>query len=487
MLQKYLQTQNIVLPVFVIGIIVNVFNVIACEIFISRLQLGLVGTALTQNLVAAFSVLCTVMYIYFSKCYVKTWAGFSKQAFLHWDQFLRLGIPGMFMLCIEWWSFEICQFLAGLFGEVQLATQILQLNIAALAFMIPLGISVAANIRVGNQLGANQPHAAKRSSKIAFVVVVITVTATSLLLLLLRNALPHLFTSDPDVIERMSALVYLLCIFVFFDHTQAVSAGILRGCGLQYAGAVYNVVGFYLIGAPVLYVTAFQYDLEIVGLWSGLITAAGVQCIACLYHVFFRIDYKKEAQKASTRIALNNDTTSSSFNNDDETDSLDAIDVIENGKVDKLVCFNSDDVRDCKDKNYDSDNNKNGDNEDDDDTMELLGKDDTDEDDMDEKEVSLSSSIRLPNKIVRSRVLWSLACALVLIAAIIGRVSSPNHPICYPIPEVLNATEVCGRYSSLLANSECGATCEEGFNLVGKFSCDSNGILVELAKCVLDL
>ena len=90
----------------------------------------------------AVLVLCLAAYIYFSGVYAETWAGWSKSALLGWKDYLRLAVFGLLMTCIEWWSFEICQFLAGLMGEVQLAAQLIVLNIGAFNFMIPLGISI---------------------------------------------------------------------------------------------------------------------------------------------------------------------------------------------------------------------------------------------------------------------------------------------------------------------------------------------------------
>lgn len=70
------------------------------------------------------------------------------------------------------------------------------------------------------------------------------------------------FTNDQEVVDAVANVLLLVGVFEFFDHTQGVLSGILRGCGLQLYGAVVNVVGYYLVGAPVLVVAAFVAGME---------------------------------------------------------------------------------------------------------------------------------------------------------------------------------------------------------------------------------
>ena len=64
-------------------------------------------------------------------------------------EFLKLGIPGVAMLCSEWWAFEVIALAAGILGENELAAQTVVLNTCALTYMIPLGVSIATTTRIG--------------------------------------------------------------------------------------------------------------------------------------------------------------------------------------------------------------------------------------------------------------------------------------------------------------------------------------------------
>ncbi|NXE43553.1 S47A2 protein, partial [Ptilorrhoa leucosticta] len=89
--------------------------------------------------------------------------GWSRECLVDWGSFIWLAVPGMVMMCIEWWAFEIGSFLAGLISVVQLGAQSVICELATVAYMVPLGISVAASVRVGNALGAGDAVQAKTS------------------------------------------------------------------------------------------------------------------------------------------------------------------------------------------------------------------------------------------------------------------------------------------------------------------------------------
>ena len=74
-----------------------------------------------------------------------------------WGAFLRLGIPGTFLLSLEWWAFEVLAIFAGLLGTLQLAAHVAVINVAAVIFMIPLGIQFTASGLVGSSIGYGNP------------------------------------------------------------------------------------------------------------------------------------------------------------------------------------------------------------------------------------------------------------------------------------------------------------------------------------------
>src|SRR4029453_8371076 len=118
--------------------------------------------------------------------------------------------------------------LAGKLTPIAAASHQIALNIAAVAFMIPLGLASAGAVRVGHAIGAqNLPRAAAAGwTAIALGVVVMLSAAT--VFLTVPGWLIGLFTADPGVITLGSSLLFVAAVFQLFDGVQGVTTGVLR-------------------------------------------------------------------------------------------------------------------------------------------------------------------------------------------------------------------------------------------------------------------
>eukprot|EP01105_Mastigella_eilhardi_P020510 TRINITY_DN4898_c0_g1_i1.p2 TRINITY_DN4898_c0_g1~~TRINITY_DN4898_c0_g1_i1.p2 ORF type:complete len:156 (+),score=22.31 TRINITY_DN4898_c0_g1_i1:91-558(+) len=134
------------------------------------------------------------------------WGGFSMECFKHWWEFLRLGIPGVFMCCSEWWGFEVVALLAGLLGTKELAANMIIQNTLSIFFMFPLGVSVSASTLVGNALGANDGQAANRVARVCLSVVVTLELVMIAFLLPLCKVWGRIYSNDEDVVRLVRRL-----------------------------------------------------------------------------------------------------------------------------------------------------------------------------------------------------------------------------------------------------------------------------------------
>ncbi|KAF3965492.1 hypothetical protein CMV_010323 [Castanea mollissima] len=125
--------------------------------------LGYRGAALANAISNWINVLLLALYVKFSSSCVKSWTGFSKEAFHNIFTFLRLAIPSAVMVCLETWSFEMMVLLSGLLPDPKLQTSVLSicLNTGSLVWMIPFELSGAVSTRVSNELGAGRPKIAR--------------------------------------------------------------------------------------------------------------------------------------------------------------------------------------------------------------------------------------------------------------------------------------------------------------------------------------
>lgn len=220
-----------------------------------------------------------------------------------WGLFVRLAIPSMLMICLSWWIFEIGGFLAGIISDTELGAQSIVYQLSILAYMFPLGFSVAASVRVGNALGAGDIEQAKLSCKVPIICAFICACFIGTSLIIARHVIGYMFTSESDIIQRVSEVMLLFGFMHIGDATAGVAAGVLRGAGKQLIGALCNLVGLYLFGFPIGVSLMFAGKMGIVGLWTGLFLCVVMQCIAFI-SVLYKLDWTKAAQEAFERAGI---------------------------------------------------------------------------------------------------------------------------------------------------------------------------------------
>ncbi|XP_077338377.1 multidrug and toxin extrusion protein 2-like isoform X1 [Lithobates pipiens] len=300
---RYLQNQNIIWPQVITGFAVNLINVAVNAIFMYGLKLGVEGSA-WANTLSQFAMSGVLFsYIIMKKLHVSTWGGWSIDCLQEWGLFMRLAIPSMLMVCIEWWSFEIGGFLAGVISVVELGAQAIMLELATAAYMVAVGLSVAANVRIGNALGAGNVEQARTSCKVVLICIVFCSLVSGSLLAGLKDVIAYMFTSDREIVTLVSKLMLLFVPFHLCDAIAGTCSGILRGTGKQKIGAVTNAVGYYLVGLPIGITLMFAAKLGVIGLWIGMIFPVFMQASFFVVYVL-RMNWDKVCQEAQIRAGV---------------------------------------------------------------------------------------------------------------------------------------------------------------------------------------
>jgi MATE family multidrug resistance protein len=184
----------------------------------------------------------------------------------------RLGFPAASQVTLEVGVFGLATALAGRLDPVSSAAHQIALNIAGASFMVPLGVSSAGAVRVGNRVGANDPAGAARAGWAAIVIGASFMSAMALLFLLMPRTLIGLFSPGPDVVTLGASLLGIAAVFQLFDGLQAVATGVLRGIGNTRMAMLVNLGGHWLIGLPIAYVLCFTLGYGVWGMWLGLST-----------------------------------------------------------------------------------------------------------------------------------------------------------------------------------------------------------------------
>uniref|UniRef100_F1SB21 Multidrug and toxin extrusion protein n=1 Tax=Sus scrofa TaxID=9823 RepID=F1SB21_PIG len=289
---KYLQNQGIILPQVITGIVANILNVGMNALLLSALDLGMQGSAWANTTSQFF--LCALLFLYlrWKKIHVDTWGGWTMDCFQEWGSFIQLAIPSMFMVCIEWWTFEVGTFLAGLSRVQRKPVN----NLANHVSRVPLGFGVAASVRVGNALGAGNPEQARHSGVTVLLCAGVCALVISTVLAALKDVVAYAFTRDKAIISLVSRVMPIFAPFHLFDALAGTSGGVLRGTGKQKMGAFSNAIGYYVFGFPLGVSLMFAAHHGIIGLWSGLTVCVSLQTLFYLVHIW-RTDWTSAAQQ----------------------------------------------------------------------------------------------------------------------------------------------------------------------------------------------
>uniref|UniRef100_A0A8C5DC23 Multidrug and toxin extrusion protein n=1 Tax=Gouania willdenowi TaxID=441366 RepID=A0A8C5DC23_GOUWI len=289
---------GIILPQMYTAAATNIINVGINYVLIITLDWGVIGSAIASGL--SRIILCILLFVYikWKKLYKETWGGWSMDSLQDWGSIMKLAIPSVFMVCFEWWIWEIGGFLAGLLGELDLAAQHVLMEIGTIMYMFPLGVQAAACVRVGNALGAGNTPRAIITCKVTLLLVVMLAVVQGVVIACSKSILGRIFTSDVTIVDMVSHNLTVQIFLQFFDGLLCVCSGILVGSGMQKIAAVSNLVCYYCIGVPVGIALMFAAELRITGLWLGIFLSAFIESgfFVCL---IFKVNWKKVTQKVT--------------------------------------------------------------------------------------------------------------------------------------------------------------------------------------------
>ena len=192
---------------------------------------------------------------------------------------LAIGLPASAQMLFEVSAFSLAGLLMGRFGPDAMAAHQIAITLAATAFMIPLGFSMALTVRGGEAHGAGE-HA--RLRPIALSGWLLTSgygLLAAMVFLCLGGWMASAFTRDAEVIRLTASLLVIVGIFQIFDGLQVASSAMLRGLHDTRVPALISFVSYWIFGMPVAALLAFALHLEARGVWWGLAAGLAVACV----------------------------------------------------------------------------------------------------------------------------------------------------------------------------------------------------------------
>ncbi len=219
---------------------------------------------------------------------------FHRLRFPHWEKLIevyRLGMPIGLTMIFEAMLFNSATLIMGTFGTASVAAHQIAMIIPSITFMVPLGIGMAATVRVGLGAGARDPEAAQRSGYVAMIIGAGFMSVTGIFIWIFPTQIASVWFSDPaanqDVIALAALFLHVAAAFQIVDGLQVVAALSLRGLKDARAPMWIAAGSYWLAGFPVCIALAFGLHMKGFGIWIGLafglFVAAAAMCARFRY------------------------------------------------------------------------------------------------------------------------------------------------------------------------------------------------------------
>ena len=280
----------------------NVINIVLNYLFIFGKfgfpEMGIVGAAI-GTLVARVVMVIYLWYLlsqhHKSRAFVLNIKIFTLSKKMI-KKLYSLGFPSAMQMFFEVAIFTAAIWLSGILGKNPQAANQIALNLSSMTFMVAMGLSVTAMIRVGNQKGLKRYIELRRIAFSIFMIATLLGVVFAILFFLFSGMLPKIYLdlNDPtkmvdnyEVITIASKLLLIAAVFQITDTIQVVALGALRGMQDVKIPTIMTFISYWVIGFPISYYLSLYTDYKSAGIWIGLL--AGLSSSGIL--LFIRFNY----------------------------------------------------------------------------------------------------------------------------------------------------------------------------------------------------
>lgn len=277
-LRRYLQAVNVVLPIMFALVSANIVNAVGDWALIYG-HMGFRAEGITGS---GWSTCFARIYMFLVLAITLVWVEYKRKSesshssstvkidLARMWALLKLGAPAGGQILVEIGAFSGATAICGKLGAVPLSGHEIALNCAAFTFMVPYGVSSAAAVRVGQQLGRQDPEGARRAGWSAIKLGTAFMACSGLVFVSIPKVIARAFSPDPAVVRVGATLLLVAAAFQLFDGVQVVTTGALRGAGDTKTPMLANLVAYWFIGIPLGYFLCFRLGWGALGIWIGL-------------------------------------------------------------------------------------------------------------------------------------------------------------------------------------------------------------------------
>jgi len=290
--RRTLQGMNLVRPIAFALVTANLINALGNYLLVyghwGFPMLGVVGSGVATAISRTYLASVLILFLFWFDARNQTGL---RRASLTPDlarirRLIGLGLPASIQMTAELSVFAAVASLISRLGAIPLASHQIALNTVAFTYMVPLGISSAAAVRVGQAIGRRDLPGAKNAGNTAILLGASFMFCMSIVLLVFPQSIARIYTNDPVLIRTAVVLLAAGAAFQLFDGIQTVATGSLRGTGDTRTPMICHFCAYWLMGLPFGAWLCFRRHLGPLGLWVGL--SASLILIGILLLTFWR-------------------------------------------------------------------------------------------------------------------------------------------------------------------------------------------------------
>ncbi len=296
-LRYFNEAMGVTRPALYVTLVGLVFNILGNYTLIyGRFgfpELGAVGTGWATAIVFWVMFLVLLAYTAGKKAYrrFRVFRDLRLPERQHIGEILRIGTPIGISMGMETSMFAVMALLMGTLGTTVVAAHQIALNFASITFMIPLGLSMAITVRVGQLYGRRQLPHSRFAGFTGIGLCTAIMCGTAVLMMLFPHRIASVYTQDPEVISMAAMLLIMAAIFQISDGLQVSGSGALRGLKDTKIPMFVNLTAYWAVGIPLGYWLGMGLEWGPRGLWAGLI--AGLTMAAILHNLRFHYITRK--------------------------------------------------------------------------------------------------------------------------------------------------------------------------------------------------
>lgn len=275
-LRRYLQALGVVRPVMWVLLTANLVNLAGNWILdfghFGLPALGAVGAAWATLISRVYMAAALLIILWRRDPAVRrlTAGGRWRPELRGIRDLFHLGLPAAGQVGVEYGVFTLTTILISRLNATALAAHQIALSTVYTTYMLPLGFSSAAAVRVGQGLGRGDGPSASRSGWTAVGLGGAIMSVAAVVLLTIPRAIARLFTPEIEVIAGAASLLRIAAFFQLFDGLQVVTTGALRGAGDTRTPMLCHFFGYWMVGLPLGVWLCFTKGWGASGLWTGL-------------------------------------------------------------------------------------------------------------------------------------------------------------------------------------------------------------------------